>query len=175
MFTVNRERERDIGRGGQVVPEMGFRWFNIYSSNRTISCKHLAKLSLSPPQSFALSLLVFYPHPTPLLFRLVPFPHFKLWRNLFSSPCCLFLFRTSSFTRIDSLFLSPLQALNPSITAISVYMPSIKDIRHWISSEQTSIYPPMHLSSQAKDSNGADLWVVYIVSRFDLECVLAFY
>lgn len=42
------------------MPEMGFCWFNIYSSNTAVSCKHLAKLSLSPPHSSTLTLLVFY-------------------------------------------------------------------------------------------------------------------
>lgn len=54
LFTVNKEGSR-----GQVVSRMGFHWFNIYSSNKTISCKHLAKLSLSPPHSLTLPLIGF--------------------------------------------------------------------------------------------------------------------
>lgn len=114
LFTVNREGRGQRGGRGQVVSGMGFHWFNIYSSNKTISCKHLAKLSLSAPHSFTLRLLVFYPLLPLFLPGRLPL---NMWNwaapCIFPLPCCLHAF---PFTRIDpsALYCCSLPSCSPS-------------------------------------------------------------
>lgn len=95
------ERKRETEREVTWCQRWVFRWFNIYSSNTTISCKHLAKLPFSlslPTAFFHLSVGVFA-----FLFR-GTFPCCEPSQDGLWSACRLSVsLNTSSFRRIKSV------------------------------------------------------------------------
>lgn len=159
LFTVNRETGRNRGRERSG----GARDFadSIFTHQTELfpvstwpnSRSHHLTLSLSICLCF-ISLFL----PLRSSFRPVPFQRRKLLQDLSSLPipCRLSLFPASSLSRIDFFFSLSLTAASPSSFSsfhffwpCYLHAPLPKDIRHWISSEQTSVYPPTHLSSQA--------------------------